>query len=153
MILNTILLALGFVIVLGAILKLLPKSQEQRFDALYRKFTQDRRGMSFADQQHEFALRSAAARLRRRASEAVLQRPQDHDAIIGEIIKDEAMVLASRDKGLGRSFVNWTGSMSLTDILYPEAFQATVAWAKAANAKPRRRINLRDSIAALNVLE
>lgn len=72
----------------------------------------------------ELQLRMAAARLRRRATHEVLQRPTAYVEIIRSAAKSEGLRLAALDKRMARKFIHWAEGADLSEILYPVAMRA-----------------------------
>lgn len=83
-----------------------------------------RRGLSDDEQRQEMTFRYAMARLRERASAAVLARPDDYLKIVSEICADEAKKLTAIDRTAGRRFTLAVKAAPLSDILYRDALAA-----------------------------
>ncbi len=110
-------------------------------------FNASRAGVPFADRQNELSLRCAAARIRQRASNAVLADPANYHAAIQKVIREESMQLAYLDRDQGIRLANWAGAAPLSDILYADAMK--VVWNRIKKPEPYAVSS--DMIAAVTV--
>lgn len=129
-----------------------PHSDQQEFGRRLRDFWHQRRGVPLADQQAELTVRTAAARLRRRASDEAAKTPRHYSEHIKRLAKEEAMMLAAYDRTAAKEFLAWVESAPLQDILYPEAFKMVYRQIgrEVAERLPTEK-QLQDAMAALKV--
>lgn len=121
---NPLVYVIAFLVVLLLIrlaVKFWPTSDQQHFDSHYQKFVSDNRHVPFADVQEEIAVRYVLAAVRRRATDEVLNDPENFHTIISRVLKEEGLLLVKRDRQLGRKFLAWGAKASVSEILYPSA--------------------------------
>jgi len=126
-----------------------PRSPEQEYRRLYAKFREQRAGATFEGRQAELSMRTAAARLRRRVSEATLRKPGAYREHLSKIATEEARGL--RDRTVANHFLNWAGNADMDEILYPAARRSVHNISMAAGRRALRAIANEDDIAALRV--
>lgn len=141
------LIAIGVVIALGVIAGLIRGD----LGHAHMHFVADRAasGASPEAMGKELRLRMAAARLRRRTTEAVKRTPSKQAEIIRRLAKEEALRLAAFDKVMARQFLRWAEDAELGEILYPAAMAAV--FRQARKRRPIHHETHRDMHAALRV--
>lgn len=129
-----------------------PHSDQQEYGRRLREFWRQRRGVSVSDQMAELTIRTAAARLRRRASDEAMKTPRHYSEHIKRFAKEEAMMLATYDRSAAKEFLAWAESAPLQDILYPDAFRMVYRQIgrEVAERLPTEK-HLQDAMAALKV--
>ncbi len=89
-------------------------------------------------------------RVRRLASDAVVQRPHDQKAIITNILKDEVKSLAMFDRNAAEYLQKWGAEADVGEILYSKALEAVYRDSCAKSAPRIGEQEAVDMIAALS---
>lgn len=115
-------------LVAAALLWLLlrPRSPQAEFARLHARWSADakKRGLAPEQMTAEFQFRYAWARLRRLASDAAIAAPGNYKERLAQIASEEAEILALTDRGVAKRFLSVVDTAPLSDILYPDAFEA-----------------------------
>lgn len=126
------------------------RSIEAEHHALLTKFHRERLGQPFHQVNGELSLRIAAAKIRERASAAVLEAPHRHREIVAEIVKSEVMSVGYIDKTLAAHLLAWAQSAGYDELLYADARRAAHAVMRSSIQHRRGDIKLHH-VAALRI--
>jgi hypothetical protein len=103
-----------------------PRTPEQEAQRAYAEWFEEcrRAGLTHEERQREYRIRFSLARLRRIASDRVLQAPAEFRVIVESVAREEARLLALTDAAAGKQFAEIASTLPLSDVLYPDALQA-----------------------------